>query len=274
MMGATPPARSIAWLGAAGDVGPAVPAGGYMGEGLMPIPGKLVKKISSLEMRDLLPEVWLREEDDFNDGNSKNVLVLPKKKAAPVTDITTWVQCFAGLVSVMASQYPRCVPVLMVYMATIVKCAKEFEGNAWANYDRAFRKQMCQLKDVRWSRVNSTLYSLCFADKARRNRACSVCLATIHSTNDCPEVQGGLWPWQHSEGGSTSQQERRKGSRRVCWLFNSWEGSRCNYNPCKFEHICAVCNGDHMRSRCPSANRSSKAHDSLGSKAVKRPRPF
>ena len=42
---------------------PVVPAGSYMGEGLLPIPERLTKKILQLEfveMRELMPETWMR----------------------------------------------------------------------------------------------------------------------------------------------------------------------------------------------------------------------
>ena len=67
------------------------------------------------------------------------------------------------------------VPELMAYQAMIVKCSRDFEGLAWAQYDRAYRRQAAQTKDLRWSRLNPTLFSLCFTGKARRNIACAHC---------------------------------------------------------------------------------------------------
>ena len=95
---------------------PVLPGGGYMGEGLLPIPDRMVKQILDLafvEMRDLMPEVWLRDEDET--GGSRNVLVLPRKQSALI-DITQWTQCFAGYVSVLAMRYPKYVPEMMAYL--------------------------------------------------------------------------------------------------------------------------------------------------------------
>ena len=61
------------------------------------------------------------------------------------------------------------VPQLMAYQVTIIKCSRDFEGSAWAQYDWAYRRQAAQTKDLRWSRLNLTLFSLCFAGKARQN---------------------------------------------------------------------------------------------------------
>ena len=75
---------------------PVVPAGSYMGEGLLPIPERLTKRILQLEfveMRELMPETWLRDEEE----NMRNTLSLPRRRTAPVTDILQWLQCFAGI---------------------------------------------------------------------------------------------------------------------------------------------------------------------------------
>jgi hypothetical protein len=115
-----------------------MPAGAYLGEGLLPVPDKLVQKIVKLEfveMRDLMPETWLLEEEE----SKKTTLSLPHRRSAPVTDILQWLQCFAALVGVLSQPYPQMVPELMSYQATIIKCAKDFHGLAWAQYDRAYR---------------------------------------------------------------------------------------------------------------------------------------
>ena len=57
----------------------------------MPIPERLTKKILQLEfieMRELMPETWLRDEEE----STRNALSLPQRRSAPVTDI---LQCMA-----------------------------------------------------------------------------------------------------------------------------------------------------------------------------------
>ena len=59
------------------------------------MPEKLTQKIIQLkfvEMRDLMPETWLMEEED----SRKNTLSFPRKRAAPVTDILRLVFCSYG----------------------------------------------------------------------------------------------------------------------------------------------------------------------------------
>ena len=88
---------------------------------------------------------------------------------------------------------------LMLYQATIIKYVRDFHGPAWAQYDRAYRSQVAQTKDLRWSRLNPTLYSLCFAGKAKHLVVSAHCLSDSHATDQCPEnmdIGAALMSWQ------------------------------------------------------------------------------
>ena len=85
------------------------------------------------------------------------------------------------------SAYPSMVPKFMSYQATIIKCAWDFDGFAWAQYNRTYRCQVAQTKELWWSKLNLTLYSLCFAGKAKCHIVCSFCLSDNHSSDQCPE---------------------------------------------------------------------------------------
>jgi hypothetical protein len=103
-----------------------VPAGSYFGEGLLLVPDKLVKEIIKfefVEMYELLPETWWRDEDE--DG--KGLAGLHRKKSAPVTNILRWVQYLAAMVGTLARAYPQMVPDMMAYQATFVRCYHNFE---------------------------------------------------------------------------------------------------------------------------------------------------
>ena len=94
---------------------------------------------------------------------------------------------FAALVEVLSRAYPTMVPEFMSYQAIIIKCARDFHGLAWAQYDRAYRRQVAHTKDLRWSRLNPTLYSLCFAGKAKHLIVCASCFSDSHATDQCLE---------------------------------------------------------------------------------------
>ena len=67
-----------------------VPAGMFLGEGLVPLPAKLVQRVVNLEfveMYELLP-------------HEKLLALFPKRRRAPVTDVLVWVQCFLAMCTV------------------------------------------------------------------------------------------------------------------------------------------------------------------------------
>ena len=69
----------------------AVPAGMFLGEGLVPLPAKLVQCISNLEfveMYELLPESWLAAEGNevANNGQARAVCIFPKRRK--------WLECY------------------------------------------------------------------------------------------------------------------------------------------------------------------------------------
>ena len=303
-LGVLPPSTSIAWVPAFGSsaVTPAVPSlaanaassvvpsvaslpavstvtagfpvGSYLGEGLLPVPDKLAQKIVRLEyveMRELMPETWLKEDEE-----ARNTLSWPKRRAAPVTDILQWLTCYAAMVGVLSKAYPSMVPEFMSYQATIIKCARDFDGLAWAQYDRAYRRQIAQTKELRWSRLNPTLYSLCFAGKARRHIVCSFCLSDNHSSDQCPEnpsVLPAAFTSYHTQPGPAPTPTGAPKLEKLCNLFNAKEGPRCNYRNCKFAHKCSVCRGAHARAYCRRSTEITEAATSGGRGAlVKRPR--
>ena len=247
-----------------------IPAGGYMGEGLLPVPDKLVKKIIKLEfveMQELLPESWLREEEE-----NKSTIGFHRRKNAATTNIFQWLQCYSAMVGVLSRAYPHMVPDLMAYLATIVRCYRDFEDLHWAQYDRMYRRQAAITKDLRWGRIDSTLYSKCFAGKARRRSMCTYCLSDNHTSQECQDNPANIsWPWVSHHEANTSQDTRFQGRmlpaleppqfgpgrRGTCDLFNAAGGSRCAFNPCKFLHLCSECRGKHPRAACQAGRSGS-----------------
>ena len=107
-----------------------VPTGSYMGGGLLPVPEKLVIKITRLEfveMQELMPDTWLREEE------GPKLLAWPRRRSAPVTNILQWLSCYSVMVGVLSRTYTGMVPEFMAYQATVIRCYRDFEGLAWAH---------------------------------------------------------------------------------------------------------------------------------------------
>ncbi len=88
----------------------------YVGEGLPPLPKAVVERISEwkyVDMAEMLPKFWalLKGEDD----SKKAVARRPKQ----VTDVHTWLQCFALYSGVLRRYEPNAIPEFMAYMITI-----------------------------------------------------------------------------------------------------------------------------------------------------------
>ena len=236
----------------------------YVGEGFPPVPVKLVERIHKWEfvdMAELLPEYWgaahsLRSEAELTNGNPRPVV---KKK---VTDILTWVQCFAVYTSIMASKNPEMVPALLAYLVCILRTSQDFGELAWVNYDSAFRRQAAATGNRQWSHVNPSLYSICFAGVARSSVRCDLCLSLNHRSKDCamvadsdPDVGSRLkavesaglaltqphWPVANAvgpPGGAFSE---------VCRNFNK---GKCSFRWFRYCHACRVCEGPQPAMEC------------------------
>jgi hypothetical protein len=51
----------------------------------------------------------------------------------------------------------------MAYLATIVRVGQDFAGISWVRYEVAFQRQAALTGHKRWSVINPTLYTTCFA---------------------------------------------------------------------------------------------------------------
>ena len=161
-------------------------SGVFIGDGLSPVPAKLVTKIlrrDFVEMGELLPEFHAlsRDEDGASRSDTKS------HRSWSVTDILTWLQCFGTYVGVLAPSQPDLVPELMSYMSLIIRVSQEYSGLAWVRYDSAFRRQAALTGNKRWSVVNSSLYAINFTGTAKAIPRCELCFATTHSDKECAQ---------------------------------------------------------------------------------------
>ena len=143
------------------------------------------------------------------------------------------------MVGVLSQAYPQMVLDLMAYLATIVRCYRDFEDLHWAQYDRMYRRQAAITKDLQWGRIDSTLYSKCFAGKARWRSMCTYCLSDNHTSQECYDNPANIsWPWVSHHEVNTPQDTRFQGHmppaleppqfgpgcRGTCDLFNAVGG--------------------------------------------------
>ena len=242
-------------------------SGVYLGEGLPPVPDKLAAKIRRgefVEMGELLPEFWSPTK-----GEEESSKETKGRKSRKVTDIFTWIQCFCAYVSVRATQAPHLIPELMAYMATIVRVSQDYAGLAWVRYDVGFRRQAALTKNVRWSVINSTLYTMCFTGKASTTERCELCFASTHSEQECaqrgdpdPEVKDRLKAIETAVLAITNKQESSpkpgiqpsvKPSGELC---RKWNSGSCTYPRCRHTHACSVCGGNHPAVKCGTVHKT------------------
>ena len=233
-------------------------AGVFMGEGLPPVPGRLVERIRKwefLEMYELLPEL-LTDQKGGEGGARQTSRARGWKR---VQEVSVWLQCFAVFVGVVVKSAPDAVPGLMAYMVSVIRASQEYEGAAWVAYDAAFRRQAAATGQRDWSKINTSLYTICFTGKARRSQRCDNCLSAAHKTAECyalgeEDPDASVRAMESAllalaQGGGPA---RRPRSADVCRLYNE---KRCNFKNCKYGHACRWCGGGHSGCECRSSGR-------------------
>ena len=241
--------------------------GVYVGDSLPPIPPRIAAKVCRwefVEMYELLPEFWVQKEEETNAKAASRA-----KAKRRIQDINVWLQCFSLYVSVLAIQSPQYVPELMAYMVSILRASQEYEGSAWTTYDAAYRRQAAATGNKQWSKVNPSLYMVCFTGKARKATRCDLCLSAAHKTEDChltsdddPDLVKRV---RAVESAVVAFSGRPQGVRiqpmEICRLFNE---RRCKFKNCKYRHVCHLCASNHPAIECPLTPKQSGLPSSSG----------
>ena len=116
----------------------------------------------------------------------------------------------------------------------------------------------CCYGNCQWSRVNLSLYSICFTGVARLSVRCDLCLSLNHRSKDCVMVAN----YDQDEGSCLKAAESavlaltqlhwsvpnaadppRGVSSEVYWNFNK---ARCCFSWCHYRHACWVCGGPQL----------------------------
>ena len=231
----------------------------YLGDGVVPVPEKLMKKIWSLEyieMNQLLPEAWV--QDSYSESSSHcchNASASKPKKG--VSSIFSWIQCYSTLVSILAHKFPSKVPQLMAYQSIIVRCYTDYEGDGWLAYDRAYRRKAAYEKCLDWSKLNVAFYQFCLAGNAKRNAVCRICLRHDHQTADCNEADKNYLRSGYPTPDVGFSRPVNSGVE-ICRLYNAIGESKCKYKECRFAHLCKFCKKPHPASKCQGSGKPAK----------------
>ena len=227
------------------------------------LPPKLRARILALEfidMSELLPESWQFQEEHMTACCQQPAR---RPRHSPVTDITTWVDCYATLVAVLCSSYFRYAPEFMACQQTIVRAAKDFKGTCWVTYDICYRRQPAMSTDLHWSRRDADLYQEAFTGRARLVQRCSFCLSREHQVAECqwalqdskPDNRRGASRTPTTPPATPAGGRRRELQVELCGMFNKPDGNACWFKFCKYIHACKGCHLPHPYSDCRRARR-------------------
>ena len=250
-----------------------------LGEGLPPVPAKLVGKICRGEFVDMAELLRDNIEAERRRGSAGEASRSASQRRREIPDILSWVQCFGTYACVVASQHPEKLTQLLAYQTTVIREARRCGGTGWQGYDSMFRQHAANMgADTDWSKLNNSLYAVTFlAQQNGRGRTCEYCLESDHVAAECalapsrptePQPPARQPPGQGLQFGgaesrrpgesrdpATSMGGRSRGPSRapvdrVCY---SWNEGFCRFQPrCRFKHECARCGGDHRATECPS----------------------
>jgi hypothetical protein len=225
-----------------------------VGPGFSPIPAKLVTRITSgkfIEMADLLAanlqQIDLEPQVLF-DGR----LVLttgPKRQNKQLEDIAAWVEAFSIYTLVLARAFPHRWRDLTQYKLLILRTSRQFGGNVWLTYDRAFREHAAAANVTDWSTMNVEIFNFHSAGVSKR---------TISSSTK-----------------SVEQPTEPTGSDHSTEICRSWNRGRCSspFTTCRYLHKCVNCRGSHRTTECLDKpyQSSSQVFSQWGQAKRKRP---
>ncbi len=176
----------------------------------------------------------------------------------------------------------------MAYMVAVVRASEDYTGTAWVRYDAAYRRQAAVSGNRTWSRINPSLYALCFTGKAQAAKRCDLCLSVSHESKECsiltetdPDLPSRLKAVESAvvafAQGPLSGPDKRGGGSGAKYqdtVCRSWNEKRCYFRRCRYRHVCATCGGPHPAADCYQGNRSAAGPIKQQPAVGDRPKPY
>ena len=236
-----------------------------MATSIVPIPGKLVKRIQALEyidMRMLLPD---------NIALAERLATLPQGLTPPKPPsereiggdraLLTWVLSFATYIAIVAEAHPGRVGDMLAYMRLIIREAGKFGGSGWLTYDSVYRRNQ-EGSSTPWNTLDASLHQVFIASQGDRITVpCKHCQELDHSPTECAvaAVLPGTTASTPALPSSTVTNPERpstKGKRPIPYtrqrpICSSWNAGNCKFpGKCTYAHVCINCYGSHPASAC------------------------
>ena len=236
-----------------------------MATSIVPIPGKLVKRIQALEyidMRELLPD---------NIALAERLATLPQGLTPPKPPsereiggdraLLTWVSSFATYIAIVAEAHPGRVGDMLAYMRLLIREAGKFGGSGWLTYDSVYRRNQ-EGSSTPWNTLDASLHQVFIASQGDRITVpCKHCQELDHSPTECAvaAVLPGTTASTPALPSSTVMNPERpstKGKRPIPYtrqrpICSSWNAGNCKFpGKCTYAHVCINCYGSHPASAC------------------------
>ena len=192
-----------------------------VGPGFSPVPYKLVSQIISGKFIDLAELL----SDNLRDNETEPQLLFDgrlvltstsKRPKRSIDDITAWSEAFSIYSFILASHYPSRWRDLTLYKLLILRTNRQFQGNAWLAYDRAFREHAAAARLTDWSSIDVQLFNF------------------------------------HAAGSSVRRSFTEPNGSSSAVVCRSWNNGFCvaPSRICRFAHRCSVCSSNHRASEC------------------------
>ena len=93
----------------------------------------------------------------------------PKPEQRVISIILEWLQCSSRYIVVIARKQLQRIPDLMAYQTLIIESQMQYQGEAWMGYNHQFCQRAAINPHISWSAIDTTLWNLMFAGKAKNN---------------------------------------------------------------------------------------------------------
>ena len=181
-----------------------------------------------------------------------------------ISDLSTWMQCFAIYSAVLLTKYPERAQSLLMYSAVIARLSKKFRWPSWIIYDQYFRQEAADTGKTDWSKIDSSIHTQCFTGMSLSAEGwCSICTSMDHTKYTCPyrtqdESPGSKRPIAKM-GPSAKRARPYVKSEDACRKWNKYHYMSCPHGDlCAYTHECSICRStDHGALKCPQAKPSA-----------------
>ena len=211
---------------ASGDAsGPVSTQKFQLGETLPVVPARIVRRILRGEFVDMAElseehlELELRRALEGEEGRT-----LPPHKLRPVPDILAWVRSFCHFAGIVVKAHPDKEVDLWAYQTVMLSGGDR--GDWWRTYVSRFRQQWSSLEKAQFGRLDQALHTKAILSAGVQT--------STHPPLPSPESSG--------------QPKGKKRKGMVCFAWN--DGRVCASVPCRYQHMCSRCGGDHRKLAC------------------------